>query len=218
MIKLLLVVFNLCIFSLYSQSIDPDIERIRARMDSIETFKAQMELKVDISFINIPNKFAKIEYTKGQETQVFSDDFVLIPKKGLDVSLYQLFKYDFITVDRGTEIKNKKSLKVVNIIPTDKKADFSIATLYLDLSHDRISESEIHTKKDGVYAIKMNYGSNRNTLPETIEVNFEIERIRLPLRYMGKEADIDKSKYKSDDLKTGKIFLSFEYNDVTYKS
>src|SRR5690606_21022491 len=100
---LLYCLLNVCLLG--AQEIDPDIIRIQKRMDTIEKFSANVELKVDISFINIPDKFAQIEYTKNEDTKVSSEDFVLIPKKGLDISLHQLFKYPYITLDRGTEIK-----------------------------------------------------------------------------------------------------------------
>src|SRR5690606_33152130 len=103
-----------------------------------------------------------------------------------------------------------------NIISTDKKADFSIATLSIDMEHHRISEAEINTKKDGTYIIKMYFDKPSDILPSIIEVNFEIERIRIPLKYMGKDAEVDKNKYKSDDLKTGTIFLGLNYTDIEY--
>ncbi|WP_194766982.1 hypothetical protein [Tamlana sp. I1] len=215
--------FSIYIFLFYTcflnaQVIDPNIIKVQERLDSIEKFSADLELEVAISFINIPNKFAKIVYTKNEDTKVVSDDFVLIPKKGLDVSLNQLFKYPFITVDRGFEERNDKEYKLVNIIPTDKKADFSIASVLIDIENDRIIESEINTKKDGSYLVKMHFDKPSSVLPKQIEVQFEIERIRIPLKYMGKEATIDKKKYKSGEVKTGTIFLNFTYTDIIYKA
>lgn len=199
-----------------AQNIDVNILSIQKRMDTIQTFKADVTLKVDISFVNIPEKQARIEYEKNKETKVFSKDFVLIPKKGLDVSLHQLFKNPFITVDRGTEIRQNISYKVINIIPTSKKADFSIATAFIDTNLNRVIEYEINTKKDGIYVVKMNHKENTSILPSNIEVTFEIERIRIPLKYMGKSAQIDKKAYKSEKTKTGTIHLDFNYTEIRY--
>ena len=204
--------------NLHAQDIDPDIIIIQKRTDTILKFSADIKIDVDISFINIPEKSARIEYTKNEDTKVFSEDFVLIPKKGLDVSFYQLFKDPFITVDRGTEIRHLKKYKLVNIIPTNRKADFSIATVLIDSDYSRIIEYEINTKKDGSYIVKMNYDKPTSILPSKIEVIFEIERIRIPLKYMGKDAQVNKEKYKSDNPKTGTIFLRFNYTDLVYKS
>jgi len=215
--QFLILFFLLSFCNLQAQDIDPDIIAIQKRSDTIIKFFAEVKINVDISFINIPEKAARIEYAKNEETKVYSEDFVLIPKKGLDVSLYELFKDPFITVDRGTEIRNLKEYKRVNIIPTNRKSDFSIATVLIDLKYSRIIEYEINTKKDGSYIVKMNYDRPTTILPSKIEVTFEIERIRIPLKYMGKDVQVDKKKYKSNDPKTGTIFLSFNYTDLLYK-
>ena len=55
-----------------------------------------------------------------------------------------------------TEIQKQETenqYKAINVIPTDKRADFSIATLLLDTDNMRIAESEINTKKDGTYIL-----------------------------------------------------------------
>ena len=204
--------------NLQAQDIDLDIIKAQKRSDTIIKFSAEVKIAVDISFINIPEKSARIEYTKNEDTKVFSEDFVLIPKKGLDVSLHQLFKNPFITVDRGTEIRNHEKYKLVNIIPTNRKADFSIATVLIDTDDSRIIEYEVNTKKDGNYIDKMSYDKPTSILPSQIEVTFEIERIRIPLKYVGKDVQVNKEKYKSNEPKTGTIFLSFNYTDLVYKS
>lgn len=216
--QILAFFYLICICSLNAQNIDPDIIKAQKLTDTILKFSAEVKINVDINFINIPEKTAKIEYKKNEDTKILSEDFVLIPKKGLDVSLYQLFKNPFITVDRGTEIRNHIKYKRVNIIPTNRKADFSIATVLIDTSNSRIIEYDINTKKDGNYIVKMDYNQSTTILPSQIEVIFEIERIRIPLKYMGKDVQINKEKYKSNEPKTGTIFLSFNYTEFVYDS
>ncbi|ESU25817.1 hypothetical protein FLJC2902T_30090 [Flavobacterium limnosediminis JC2902] len=176
-------------------------------MDVIEQFTANLKLDVDISFINMPTKHAVMTCEKGKPTKFSSDDFVMIPKRGLDFTLNKLFEYPFITVDRGTETRNGKLYKVINVIPTDKRADFSIATLLLDTVNLRITESEINTKKDGTYILAMKYENEEMILPNRVEVSFEIEQMKIPLNFVGKGTDIDRKKMHGEGMKTGKIFL-----------
>ncbi|WP_066217643.1 hypothetical protein [Formosa haliotis] len=211
MIRFLLLF--LCASSLYAQEIDADLLAIKSRMDAVEAFTADIELNVDVSFINMPTKHAKMKYVKGKRAEFESDDFVMIPKRGLDFSLQQLFEYPFITVDRGEETKNGIAYKVINVIPTDKRADFSIATLYLDTQRVRIVESEINTKKNGTYNLEFYFENDDMLLPEMVNVNFEIERVKIPLNYMGKDTSIDRKQMKEDGVKTGKIMLKMtNYN------
>ena len=191
-----------------AQTIDPDLLKIRQRMDSVEQFSANLKLEVDVSFINMPVKYAKMSYLKGKPVKFSSDDFVMIPKRGLDFSLNRLFEYSFITVPRGEEIRNGQKYKAINIIPTDDRADFSIALVLLDLPNRRVAETSISTKKDGAYNLVMKYENRTRILPAIVEVNFEIEKIKIPLNFMGKDTDIDRKKMRTDGPKSGKIVLT----------
>ena len=194
--------------SINAQNIDTDLLKIKQRMDSILQFSAKLKLDVDINFINMATKYASMNYTKGKPIKFTSSDFVMIPKRGLDFSLNRLFEYSFITVPRGEIIKNGKKYKALNIIPTDEKADFSIALLLIDIPNTRVAETEISTKKEGLYNLILSYENATKILPALVEVNFEIERIKIPINCMGKDTDIDRKKMKADGVKTGKIYLS----------
>jgi hypothetical protein len=214
---MLLLLLNIGAKKLSAQIVDADLLKIKHRMDSIERFTANLKLDVDISFINMPAKYAGMTYERGQPAKFTSDDFVMIPKRGLDFTLNKIFEYPVITVDRGTETRNGKQYKAINVIPTDKRADFSIATLLLDTENQRIEESEINTKKDGTYILVMKYENEKMILPKTVEVNFEIERIKIPLNFMGKGTDIDRKKMRAEGLKTGKIYLQLSNYQIKFK-
>lgn len=199
-----------------AQGIDPDLLKIKHRMDSIVQFSANLKLNVEVSFINMPAKYARMNYTKGKPVKFSSEDFVMIPKRGLDFSLNSLMEFPFITVPRGEEIRNGKKYKAINIISTDKRADFSIALLLLDLQNNRVAETEINTKKDGTYNLLLQYENSSTILPSQVVVNFEIEKIRLPLNFMGKDTDIDRKKMRAEGPKFGKIFLQISNYLIRY--
>ncbi|MEQ8713997.1 MAG: hypothetical protein RIC80_13330 [Cyclobacteriaceae bacterium] len=198
----------------FGQQVDPDLLMARERLDAIASFNADLNLTVDISFVNMPPKSAKMSYQKGEPTTFSSEDFILIPKRGLDFSLSEIFKYPFISVDRGFEQYSGRTCKLLNIIPTDSKADFSIASLALDTLTHQVIFTEINTKKDGAYQMLMTYDDDEQAIPGRVEVSFEIERIRIPLQYMGKEVEVDKSQMKADGLKKGRITLEIMPYDV----
>jgi len=206
-IRILVFIFVLISYMSFSQEVDIDLLFIKERLDSIVSYTADIDLETDISFINMPRKKASVAYSKGKDLKFSSDDFVMLPKRGLDFSLNELFKYEFITVDRGRENRDGIDLKVLNIIPNDRKADFSIATLYLDTEKNRISAAEISTKKNGTYMISLQYENDKNVLPKSVEVSFELERLSIPLNFMGKNAKIDRKELKKDTPKEGKIYL-----------
>ncbi|MDP3393149.1 hypothetical protein [Sediminibacterium sp.] len=206
-IAVLFLLHFLCI-GLFAQEIDADLLKAKSRLDSILSFSTQLKLEVDISFINMPVKKAQMYYVKGKKVKFSSDDFVMLPKRGMDFSLNSLLEYSFITVDRGLEQRGSKLYKAINIIPTDKRADFSIATILIDTKLKRVMESEINTKKDGSYLLIFQYNTDSKVLPDKVTVNFEIEKIRIPINFMGKDTELDRKKMKEAGPKTGAIYLT----------
>lgn len=193
-----------------AQKIDADLLRIKQRMDSVQQFTANVILDLDVPFIKMPTKTAKIKYAKGKKMEFSSSDFVMLPRRGLDFSLNEIFKYPFITVDRGTDTRHGKVLKVINIIPTDNRSDLALATLYMDTRAGRIAESEINTRKNGTYNLLMQYAPGSSVLPAYVEATFAIERLKIPLNFMGKDTKIDRKKMRGMETKTGKIKMRFE--------
>ena len=126
--KNLTVIVLVCIlfYNAHGQDIDPDLLIIKHQLEGVIEAKARATLELDVSFINIPKKTADLHFRKGKPISYTSDNFIIIPKRGLDFSWNELFKYKFMTVDRGTTVIQGETLKVLNVIPLDKKADFAI--------------------------------------------------------------------------------------------
>lgn len=190
------------------QEIDNDLLLIKQRMDSIKSYEAQIKLDVDISFINMPSKYGKVIYKQGESTKVTSQDFIMLPKRGLDLTLNELFQHPFITVDRGEDKHKDVICKVINLIPTSSKSDFSIATIFMDTKAKRIVKSEISTKMEGVFTTSLDYKNDVDVLPTAIEVQFAVNSIKIPLRFLGKETEVDRKAIKQEGSKSGKIFLT----------
>ena len=61
------------------------------------------------------------------------------------------------------------------------------------------------------------------TLKKVLELGYfsdesfsEIEKIKIPLNFMGKDTDIDRKKMKAEGLKTGKIYLTISNYVIKY--
>lgn len=200
----------------FSQDIDADLLAIKKKIDAVQKFSATVLFDLDVPFIRMPTKSAKINYAKGSKMVFSSTDFVMLPKRGLDFSMSEIFEYPFITVDRGVKKKDGLLLKVLNVIPTDARSELAMATLYMDTKANRIVESEINTRKDGSYVLSMQYASERDILPNYVETTFAIERLKIPFNFMGKDTQIDRKKMREMDTKTGKIKMQIK--DYSIKS
>ena len=208
MIKpLYLIAFLLFGLNCNAQEIDADLLAIKAKMDAVNTFSAKLQLDLDAPFINMPTKRAEMEYQRGKDLKFSSDDFVILPKRGLDFTLSELFEHPFITVDRGMQTLDENQVKVLNVIPTGDDSDMALATLFLDTEQQRIAASEITTKKNGTYKLKMQYDQTSTVLPNYVEVAFAIEKLKIPLNFMGSDTKIDRKTMRNMDTKTGVLKL-----------
>lgn len=209
----LLLLLGFFSFELVAQEIDADLLKIKQRMENVVEARANARLELDVEFINMPVKYVDLHYQKSKPIRYSSDHFIIIPKRGLDFTWNELFKHSFMTVNRGTEIINGTTLKVLNVIPLDKKADFAIMTLNLDTIKNQIIIADITTKNEGSYVLFLDY-ENMDIFPSKLTVEFELERIRIPLNYMGKDTEIDKDQLKNGELKKGRIFLHITWQEV----
>lgn len=198
----------------FCQTAEEQVSLVKSRLDSVETFMADIQLHTDISFIKMPDKQVQAVFNKGEDLVITSESFVLIPKRGLDLSFSELFEYPFMVIDRGKVEGGSASLLAVSILPSDKKADFSIANLHIDQDNNRIIWAEINTKKDGTYALKLTYPDSQAVLPTKLDISFEMDRIRIPLNFAGSDVNVDRKKMKETDQKTGKITLALQYRSI----
>lgn len=190
----------------WSQS-NEALEELRGRMESIRAFTVNVELETAIEFIQMPVKRASMSYDREAGVQITSDDFVLIPKKGLDLVMSELFRYEYITVPRGEEQVQGMESVVMNVIPEDKRADYAIATLYLSKKRNRLLQADIQTRKEGAYTVNMFYQKDDDMLPSRVEVSFEVEKVKIPIRYLAREGEVDKEALKREGAKKGKVIL-----------
>lgn len=200
---------------LFAQEIDPALLRLKERMDSIEGFQARVRMEVDISFVNMPVKYAEVSYQKGETIRISSDDFVMIPKRGLDLTLNELYKYPFMTLNLGKVPYGGRQCEMIKVIPTTDQSDYSIATLWLDTAALRILKSQISTKKNGVFDIVYRYEGEQQELPSEINVQFEVTGVKIPLRFLGKDTQVDREGMKQNPQEKGAITLRLQEVRVT---
>ena len=195
---------------LLAQDVDPALQRLKQRMDSISGFQARVRMEVDISFVNMPVKYAEVYYQKGEAIRITSEDFVLIPKRGLDLTLNELYKHPFMTLNLGKVQFAGRQCEMIKVIPTTDRSDYSIATLWLDTAALRILKSQISTKKNGVFDIVYHYKSEPLALPSEILVKFAVSGVKIPLRFLGKDTHVDREGVEANSREEGTISLQLE--------
>lgn len=190
---------------LAAQEVDPGLMQLKERLDSVSRFEANVRMEVDISFVTMPVKYANVVYERGKAIRLTSEDFVMIPKRGLDLTLDELFRYPFMTLNLGMVRVNGRQCEQIKVIPTTEESDYAIATLWVDMEALQILKSRISTKKNGVFDISYQYAGPKELLPSEIRVELAVSGIKIPLRFLGKDTRIDREKQKQQPEEKGAI-------------
>ena len=211
------IIFILFSVGLTAQKQDSLLLALQARLDSLYSFEATVHLKVDIEHVNMPDKTARIRFEKGKKLKIDSESFIMVPKKGLDFNLKELFRYPYIALRTGQISIGGQECEVIRVIPESPKADFSIATLTIDPKALRLVRSEISTKKNGEFTIEYSYGTSIDALPSEVIVILSVSDMRVPLRFLAKNAEFDQEDFRGEE-RQGKINILFEGYTINWRS
>ena len=205
----------LVVAGLQAQEVDPALLRLKQRMDSVTGFQAEIRMEVDISFVNMPVKHARVRYERGAPIEVTSEDFVMIPKRGLDITFAELFRHPFMTLNLGRVRLEGRDCEHTKWIPTSGTSEYAIATLWLDTDALQVLKSQISTKKHGEFEIIYDYGGPGELLPSQIRVEMAVSGMKIPLRFLGKDTQIDRDKMKEDPQQQGVIYLQLNNYQIS---
>ena len=195
----------------HAQHVDADriLKTVLAKQDRINDYQVNIEIELDVDFINIPVKHAVMYYKHPQKIKFKSDEFIMLPQKGLNFSLRKILKRDFTAIFTGYEYINQRRHYTIKVIPTKKHSDIVLSTIWLDTELFVISKVENNTRSDGSYTIDFTYGAQSDVLPSEMKITFEMGYFNVPLKFIGKPIEIDEKKLKKGKKKTGVVYLRF---------
>jgi len=208
---LFIVVIFSAFFCAHSQnnSSEEVIERVEQKLNKLKGYEADVQVSVLADFINMPTKNIQIKYVSPNSLTIQSQDFVLIPKNGVDFTYKELFSKAYVAIALDDEMVYDQNCKVIKIIPMDGRSKYVLVTFWIN-SNDQIQKAEIFTKENGNFQAKMLFASTESVIPKRVEMDFEIRKLKIPLKFLGKN-NINKKNLKDKDPDLGQVILVF-YN------
>ena len=210
-ITMLVLGFIFLTITLISQDADPNeiIDNLKVQLEKVNDYSADIEIEVDVSFINMPVKHATIFYKSPDKLKFKSDEFFMLPKRGINNRFNKILEEEYTAIYAGSEILNNEEHHIVKIIPLGKKPEIIMATWWVNAEKNLISKSESNTRNEGTYVVEFIYNDPGITLPTVMIFSFEIENLNLPLKFIGKTAGMEFDKTKAEGRQTGKVFIRF---------
>jgi len=199
-----------------AQEINPDslLLRVKHKLELIKDYKADVEIHLDVDFIKMPDKHAKMYFKHPDKVRFTSDEFIMLPKRGIGISTRKILKGDYLAVYSGQEEIDGKTHAVVKIIPEGNKSDIVLSTLWIDIDNALISKMENTTRNSGSYLIILRYTDPGVELPTEITISFRVKSLKIPLKFIGKNSTVDKDELKKDGPKEGTVTVKLKYFDI----
>lgn len=206
-----LIIITILIFNINISYSNETINKVLEKMNLVKDFQAIMTLKIDISYLNAPEKSGTIYFKQPNKTKIDIEGFSMLPKQGTGNFLAEVLSKENTYITNGIENYSGKNCEVIKVIPNDPKSDVAIMTIWVDNSSYNVLKVESITKKSGSFTIGMKYTKiEQFYMPSEVKINFSVPEFSLPKTMTGDFKDNKENKPKSKDGKTeGTVIINY---------
>lgn len=182
-------------------------EKVINKINQVESYKADLTINVDVDFVKIKERKAKVYYKKPDVFEIEADGFALLPKSGTNLEYIELLRKPHTAIYLGEEDKSGKINHHLKIIPTDSQSEVVLAEIWIEKNKNVISKIQTYTKNEGKYTLNFEYAEHPNDLPDKIIIEFEVQNSMLP-SYMTGQIE-NKQKENKEETTTGKVIMQY---------
>lgn len=198
----------------FSQSKDPDeiLDAVITNFDKVRDYQVDVNIKVDIEFIKVPETKAKIFFKHPDKVHLESEGFAMLPKNGMEFSPSALIQKEHTAIyEKDIDINGIK-MSIVKVIPLGDQGNVILTTLWIDQKEKIIRKVESSTKTNGTFTIDFSYSDKiKYPLPEKIIFAFNVDNMKLPQSIPGNHTNTDSGKKKkpSDSRTKGRVIVNY---------
>jgi hypothetical protein len=213
------VILLFVVFGMRTEAQTPDaaavISRIKAKLDRVNDYKADITIRLNLDMLKIPEKKAVMYYKRPDKIHFETKGFALIPKKASNFQQSDVLNGKFTALFVRNEMYEGRNLSVIKIIPMEDASDVVLSTVWADPLTDRIYRMESVTRNEGSVNLEFVYGNRPFDLPDAVRITFEVAKAELP---MGITGDIEsgmslpgqEEQGKSAKKSKGTVWVTYE--------
>jgi outer membrane lipoprotein-sorting protein len=216
--KIFSIVFLFSIIA-FTQPKDPEaiLNKVKAEFSKIEDYTVDVKIKVDVDFLKMPDREAKIYFKKPDKIHIQSEGFAMLPKEGLNFSPFGLLNSNYTSFYVREDTLNGIVTSVIKVIPLEGHSDVILSTLWVDTNRNLILKVESSRKPEGTFTIDLDYLKTGKGfwLPASMIFTFSIDRSILPPKFnFDTDSDLKKTLEDSTKAQTGKVFIDYSNYEV----
>lgn len=211
--KILITILIIGLGITNAQKKDPEqiLERVKETFNRVEDYVVDVNIKVDVDFLKVPETKATIHYKQPNKIHFESDGFALLPKEGMDFSPVGLLKDEYTALYLKADTTDGHITDVIKVIPLSEASDIMLTTLWVDEQKYIIRKVESTPKIGGTFLIELKYGTTLKEdlpLPISMIFTFNMDRMNLP---KGMAGELNDKKLKDQEkTTTGKVYITYK--------
>ena len=212
--KLLISLFLVLIQFGFAQSKDPNeiINNVITNFNKVNDYKVDVNIKVDVEFIKVPETKAKIYFKQPDKVHLEAEGFAMLPKNGMEFSPSSLIKKDYTAIyEQDVELNGFKT-SIVKVIPLGDQGEVILSTYWIDQKKQVIRKVESTTKTNGTFTIDFNYDDKlKYPLPVKIVFAFNMDKMNIPATISGEtnSEKPDKKNKNAGSTTKGKVIVNY---------
>ena len=147
---------TLLLCSVIVQAQDPSreiVEAFKSKMEKVQNYTADMSIKVDVKFIKIKERKARITFTAPDTYDLDTEGFALIPKNSMAMESVQILQQDYTSIGMGEEIVDGIKTAYIKVIPNDSRGSIILAEMWIDPATSLIRKMRSYTQKSGIFTL-----------------------------------------------------------------
>ena len=161
--------------SVQAQDMTALVTKVKAKLDQVNDYEADGNMKTDVSFIKAPIGKVKVYFKIPNKFRLKKEGGIsLLPKGGVSVNVSTIITTsDFVALAAGEAVIDGFKTKIVKLLPTNEASEIVITTLYIDEPNLLVRKAITTTKENGTYEMQMSYGVYANFgLPQKVVFSF----------------------------------------------
>ena len=208
--SVLLVVFILTGVVGFGQTAEEILKGVIDKIDLVEDYQADVQIKAAIPFIKVPIAKATIYFKQKDKFKVESKGIAILPKQGMsDLTGFLSNEKKYSAVLGEAKTINEHKTRLISILPTDENSEIILAKVFISTSEDLIYRTVLTTKTSGTVSIDYEYNLNKKYgLPNKMTFTVDIKKFKMP-KSVASDIRNNEKKKKYKENEKGTIVLTF---------
>ncbi len=158
-------------------------QKMRERLNYVKDYVADVKMKIDVSFMRVPNISGKLYYKAPDKLKLERHGGIaILPKKSVNLTLSNLIPSgDATVIDAGHEMIGGINTHIIKVVPVSEQSDIILTKIWIDETRMLALRTETTTRDNGTVRMDLQFDKYANiALPDKVIFYTDVKEYKLP--------------------------------------